>query len=98
MIKRSTTCVFLLVPLLCTSLAMIICAAIFELSLLPGLMLGSVLGILIGAWYYRSALKARKQSGVNFRECINVNTTLLTVILFVDLFASVMVWTVKELF
>lgn len=88
----------ILLPVFFTALALVIWAAIFELPLLPGLMTGCVAGVLIGAWYYRSVKKARQENAESLRECVNMNSTILSVILFIDLFASMLVWTAKELF
>ena len=85
-------------PVFFTSLALVIWAAIFELPLLSGLLAGSAAGIFIGLWYYRAVRKTRANNAEGLRECVNVNTTILSIVLFIDLFASMLVWTAKELF
>ena len=95
---RTTTCISIFFPVFFAALAMVIWAAIFELPLLPGMLIGSAIGIGIGAWYYRSAKKAIDHDHSLFRECVSVNTTILSIVLFADLFASMLVWSVKELF
>ena len=96
--KKTETCVSFLIPVLFAALAVIIWASILDLPLVPGLLVGAVIGLLIGGWYYGSALRAKKSNQPDVGECLTVNSTILTIILFADLFASVMVWTVKELF
>lgn len=81
-----------------TTLVVIIWAAIFQLPLFPGLLLGLVAGAIAGTWYCRFLHCAKKNKESNFRESINMKTTFLSLILFADLFASMLVWSFKELF
>ena len=96
--KKPATCISFLLTLFFTTMAVIIWAVIFQLPLMPGILLGLAAGAVIGTWYCHSIIAAKKNRPSNFRECVSINTTILSIILFADLFASMLVWTFVELF